>query len=84
MAAAVSDLDATMMEQVKGTVLFGYTKNLQNRGAIPNYPADRTKIFCATGDLVCTGTLTITAAHLSYNDEARSEAPQFLISKIGV
>lgn len=82
-AAAVSDLDTTVRNQIVGTVLFGYTKNLQNRGAIPNYPADRTKVFCATGDLVCTGTLTITAAHLSYGDEARSEAPQFLESKIG-
>lgn len=82
-AAAVSDVNTNVRDQIVGTVLFGYTKNLQNRGQIPNYAADRTKVFCATGDLVCTGTLTITAAHLSYGDEARSEAPQFLISKIG-
>jgi len=82
-AAAISDLDATVRNKVVGTVLFGYTKNQQNRGAIPNYPSDRLKVFCATGDLVCTGTLTITAAHLSYGDEARDEAPEFLISKIG-
>jgi cutinase len=69
--------------KVVGTVLFGYTKNLQNRGAIPNYPASNLKVFCAVGDLVCTGTLTITAAHLSYNDEARGEAATFLESKIG-
>jgi cutinase len=82
-AAAISDLSTTVRDQVVGTVLFGYTKNLQNRGAIPNYPSDRLKVFCAVGDLVCTGTLTITAAHLSYGDEARNEAPQFLESKIG-
>ena len=82
-AAAISDLDTTVRNKVIGTVLFGYTKNQQNRGGIPNYPQDRLKVFCAPGDLVCDGTLTITAAHLSYGDEARGEAPEFLISKIG-
>jgi cutinase len=82
-AAAVSDLSTTVRNQVVGTVLFGYTKNQQNRGAIPNYPQDRLKVFCAAGDLVCTGSLTVTAAHLTYGDEARNEAPAFLISKIG-
>jgi cutinase len=64
-------------------VLFGYTKNLQNLGGVPNYPRDRLEVFCAVGDLVCSGTLTITVAHLSYGDEAEREAPAFLISKIG-
>lgn len=64
-------------------VLFGYTQNQQNRGSVPNYPSDRLEVFCAFGDLVCDGTLTITAAHLSYSDEAAGEAPRFLASKIG-
>lgn len=64
-------------------VLFGYTQNQQNRGGVPNYPSDRLEVFCAFGDLVCDGTLTITAAHLSYSDEAAGEAPRFLASKIG-
>ncbi|KAL5119922.1 hypothetical protein ACEQ8H_002284 [Pleosporales sp. CAS-2024a] len=81
-AAAISDLKSTVSAQVVGAVLFGYTKNLQNNGKIPNYPADNTKIFCATGDLVCSGSLIITAAHLSYGPEASSAAPQFLESKI--
>lgn len=83
MAAAISDLNSGVRDKVVGTVLFGYTKNQQNRGAIPNYPSDRLEVFCAAGDLVCTGSLTITAAHLSYGDEARSQAPRFLISKLG-
>ncbi|KAF2124616.1 carbohydrate esterase family 5 protein [Dothidotthia symphoricarpi CBS 119687] len=82
-AAAITDLTATVRNQVVGTVLFGYTKNMQNSGAIPSYPSDRLKVFCAVGDLVCTGTLTITAAHLSYGPQASNEAPAFLISKIG-
>lgn len=83
MAAALTDATATVRNQVFGTVLFGYTQNQQNRGGIPNYPSDRLEVFCAVGDLVCDGTLIITAAHLSYGDEAAGEAPRFLASKIG-
>lgn len=82
-AAALSDVTAAVRSQVVGTVLFGYTKNLQNSGRIPNYPADRLEVFCALGDLVCTGSLVITAAHLSYGPDAAGEAPRFLASKIG-
>ncbi|KAL2267171.1 hypothetical protein VTJ83DRAFT_4448 [Remersonia thermophila] len=77
-AAAVSDLRGEAQEQVKGVVLFGYTKNRQNDGRIPGYPADRTKVFCNVGDAVCDGTLIITPAHFLYNIEARGEAARFL------
>lgn len=83
MAAALSDATSTVRNKVVGTVLFGYTKNQQNGGQVPNYPSDRLEVFCAVGDLVCDGTLIITAAHLSYGDEAAGEAPRFLESKIG-
>jgi cutinase len=82
-AGAIPKLNAPLRERVVGTVLFGYTKNLQNRGGINNYPASNLKVYCATGDLVCTGTLTITAAHFSYSDEAAGPAPQFLQGRIG-
>ena len=82
-AAALSDVTAAVRNKVVGTVLFGYTQNLQNREGIPSYPSNRLKVFCAFGDLVCSGTLTILPAHLSYGDEAANEAPAFLISKIG-
>lgn len=83
MAGAIPKLDASLRARVVGTVLFGYTKNSQNRGAIPNYPAGNLKVYCATGDLVCTGSLIITASHFSYTDEARGPAPQFLQGRIG-
>ena len=35
-AAAVGSLDARTKARVKGVVLFGYTKNLQNGGKIPS------------------------------------------------
>jgi cutinase len=82
-AGAIPKLGASLRERVVGTVLFGYTKNLQNRGGINSYPASNLKVYCATGDLVCTGTLTITAAHFSYLDEAAGPAPQFLQGRIG-
>ncbi|KAG9198613.1 hypothetical protein G6514_009789 [Epicoccum nigrum] len=82
-AGAIPKLDAALRERVVGTVLFGYTKNLQNRGGIENYPASNLKVYCATGDMVCTGTLIITAMHFSYLDEAAGPAPEFLESKIG-
>lgn len=63
-------------------MLFGYTKNLQNRGRIPNYPADRTRVYCAIGDLVCQGTLIVVAPHLTYGDDARGPAASFLAGQI--
>ncbi|KAK3303663.1 carbohydrate esterase family 5 protein [Chaetomium strumarium] len=83
MAGTVSKLSSTIQNQVKGVVLFGYTQNLQNKGQIPNYPADKTKVFCNVGDTVCTGTLIIMPAHLLYTSEASTDAPRFLISKVG-
>lgn len=80
--AAIRDSSAAIREQIKGVVLFGWTKNLQNNGRIPNYPADRLKVFCALGDLVCTGSLVVLPAHLTYGDEAEDEAPKFLLSKV--
>ncbi|UZP38829.1 hypothetical protein NXS19_006645 [Fusarium pseudograminearum] len=80
-AAAVTDVDAGIREKIAGTVLFGYTKNLQNRGKIPSYPEDRTKVFCNVGDLVCTGTLIVAGPHLLYQSDASGGAPRFLIQK---
>jgi cutinase len=63
-------------------VLFGYIQNAQNRHGITNFPSDDLEVYCAVGDLVCTGTLTITAAHYSYLDEAAGPASRFLEEKI--
>jgi cutinase len=81
-ADAIPKLNASLRDRVVRTMLFGYAKNLQNKGSIRDYSAGNLKVYCATGDLVCTGTLTITAAHFSYADEAAGPAPQFLRSKI--
>ncbi|KAJ5763031.1 hypothetical protein N7533_001712, partial [Penicillium manginii] len=78
---AIQKLDSDVRDKVKGVVLFGFTRNLQDGGRIPNYPKDQTKVFCAFGDMVCDGTLIITAAHLTYGANA-DEAATFLASKV--
>ncbi|KAJ5133312.1 cutinase family protein [Penicillium atrosanguineum] len=78
---SIQNLPASVMAKVKAVALFGFTRNFQDHGSIPNYPADQTKVYCALGDLVCDDTLIITAAHLTYGDDA-SSAAQFLLSKV--
>ncbi|KAL4877752.1 cutinase 3 [Aspergillus karnatakaensis] len=80
---AIQDIDDSLKSKVKGVVLFGYTRNLQDRGRIPDYPENQTKVFCAVGDLVCSGTLVITASHLVYGVNAR-EAAGFLAGKVSI
>ncbi|KAK7429328.1 separase/separin [Neonectria magnoliae] len=81
---ALTELGPPIQGQVKGAVLFGYTKNLQNNGRIPNYPVESTRVYCESLDAVCFGTLFILPAHFLYADEARMEAPRFLISQISI
>jgi len=78
---SIQSLPTAVQNQITGVVLFGFTRNQQDGGRIPNYPQSQTKVFCAVGDLVCDGTLTITAAHLTYGVDAPSAA-SFLISTL--
>ncbi|KFH48283.1 Cutinase-like protein [Hapsidospora chrysogenum ATCC 11550] len=81
-AGALPELSAAAKEQVKGAVLFGYTKNQQNDERIPDYPTERTSIFCNRGDLVCEGTLILAAPHFAYTGVARGDAADFLIDRV--
>ncbi|USW47989.1 Putative cutinase/acetylxylan esterase, alpha/Beta hydrolase, cutinase, serine active [Septoria linicola] len=83
-AASLSDLQQqapAVANQVAGAVLFGYTRNQQNGGRIPSYPTQRTKVFCASGDGVCDGTLNIRPPHFSYGRDAGA-ATDFLAQRI--
>lgn len=81
-AASITDIDSSIRSKIAGTVLFGYTKNLQNGGKIPQYPSENLKVFCNMGDLVCTGSLIVAAPHLAYGTVAATEAPAFLIQRV--
>jgi len=83
MMNAISKLSAPVKQKVKGVVLFGYTKNTQKRGGIPNYPKNQVRVFCAKSDGVCGGTLLVTAGHFAYLANGDGpKATQFLVSKL--
>lgn len=81
MAGSISVLPSNVMNQVNSVVLYGYTKNKQNGGRIPNFPTEKTKIICEFGDLVCDGTLIVTVAHLLYLDDVNT-AKNFYTDRI--
>ncbi|KAF2198067.1 cutinase precursor [Delitschia confertaspora ATCC 74209] len=78
---AIEGLSAAVQDQIAGVILYGDTQKLQDNNKIPNFPANKVKIICATGDLVCFGTLTVTAAHLTYGTRA-TEGAAFLAQQI--
>ncbi|KAF4814594.1 Cutinase 1 [Colletotrichum tropicale] len=83
MAGSISGLSTTIKNQIKGVVLFGYTKNLQNLGRIPNFETSKTEVYCDIADAVCYGTLFILPAHFLYQTDAAIAAPRFLQARIG-
>ncbi|KAK4244995.1 carbohydrate esterase [Corynascus novoguineensis] len=82
MSNSISALPPAVQDKISGVVLFGYTKNAQNHGGIPNFPDEKLKVFCNQGDMVCTGSLVVTAAHFRYGTVAAGEAPEFLEQRI--
>jgi cutinase len=66
MMNAISTLPDNVRSKIVGVVLFGYTKNGQTKGTIPNYPNENLKVFCTKGDGVCWGQLNVSAGHFAY------------------
>jgi cutinase len=80
---AVSTLPANLKSKVVGGVLFGDTRNKQDRGQVPNYPKNNVIIFCVRDDGVCGGKLNVNAGHFAYTRNGDGpKAINFLKSKI--
>jgi cutinase len=80
---AVSTLPANLKSKVVAGVLFGDTRNKQDRGQVPNYPRDKVHIYCVSNDGVCGGMLNVNAGHFAYPRNGDGpKAISFLKSKI--
>jgi len=91
MMNAVKGLSADVKKKVVGGVLFGYTKNAQTKGSIPNYPKNQVIVFCNEkpagsgkfADGVCGGKLNVNGGHFAYMGNGDGgKAVTFLKSKI--
>jgi len=63
---AVKGLSPDIKTHIAGGVLFGDTRNTQDKGQVPDFPKDKVHIYCDSGDGVCKGTLAVTAGHFAY------------------
>lgn len=79
----IEGLSPDIVAKIAGVITFGDTQKLQSRGRIQGLPEEKLKIICALGDLVCSGTLIITASHLLYNLDA-GDAADFLAQRIRI
>lgn len=78
---AIQEVKHEVRNKIKAVALFGYSRNIQDRGGIPGYPQDRTKVYCAPGDVVCDDILLVLPPHYTYSVYAK-DASDFLASKV--
>jgi cutinase len=80
---AVGALPATLKQKVVAGVLFGDTKNTQDKSQVPNFPKEKVQVYCAKEDGVCWGTLNVTNGHFVYTHNGDGDkALAFLKGKI--
>jgi len=74
-------LDSSIKSKIAGVALFGDTRNAQDKGHIPNFPTERSKVWCNKSDGVCGGGLMVNAGPLSYSNSQIREAATYLASQ---
>jgi cutinase len=74
-------LDARTKAKIAGVALFGDTRNRQDRGHIPNFPSQRSRVWCKPGDGVCGGQLLVNVGHLSYSARDIGQAATWLAGR---
>jgi len=83
MMNSVSKLPSDVKSKLAGVVLFGYTKNGQQKGGIPDFPKEKIHVYCSSSDGVCGGALLVTPGHFSYmGDGSGPKSIAFLTERI--
>jgi hypothetical protein len=75
-------LSADVKSRIAGVVLYGDTRNKQDGGRIPGFPAERVRVFCNKNDGVCGGMLVVNAGHMAYANQIGAGA-SFLAERVG-
>ena len=83
MHGSISSLPGDVKSRIVTAVMFGDSRNLQDKGTIPNYPPTNTLIICLPLDAVCLGTDFLTPQHLLYGSVSINQGISFVKSKIG-
>lgn len=74
-------LSEDLKAKIAGVALFGDTRNAQDKGHIPNFPTEKSKVWCNASDGVCGGMLNVNAGHLSYSNTQINEAATWLATR---
>jgi cutinase len=77
MHAAIPKLPQEVRNQIAGAVMFGDTKNAQEKGKIRGLSDDKFRIYCNKDDGVCGGALLVNNGHFAYAPKV-SEVVTFL------
>lgn len=83
MHATVGKLPKDLQERIAAGVLFGDTRNKQDKSQVPGFPKEKVTVYCDANDGVCGGLLNVNAGHFVYTiDGWGQKAIKFLKEKI--
>lgn len=83
MHATVGKLPKDVQERIAVGVLFGDTRNKQDKSQVPGFPKEKVEVYCDKNDGVCGGALNVNAGHFVYTvDGTGQKAIKFLKDKL--